>query len=534
MHPSVILGAVVVGQLAFAAYSNPPWPYSHQLYEAEYLLYEGDNLGTFSVKCATRDSTSVAAQWLRIAYHDMSTHDVNTGTGGLDGSIRFELDRPENVGIGMNRSLGDFSTFQSPHVSMADLIAMGAVFALPSCGGPFIPYRVGRVDAVAAGVPGVPEPQQSLQNHIDSFERQGFTKEEMIALVACGHTIGGVRSVDFPDITSQGLALFHGEQQYDITVVTDYLKGTTPNPLVTSINETMRSDFRIFSSDGNTTMQRLADRDTFNKECSSLIERMINTVPKGVTLSDVIEPIEYKVGKARLFPSNETDNLVLTTTLRTLDLTDNPQRTFTLFWADRQGNSCPSTGCSVTSYSTQPVRNLGLTGFGLHGIVAQNHFFRANVNQTTSISKFWFEIDENDGLNKLILDNDGKGYEIDQDIVLFDPSRSRHFIDTHRSPGSFDMLTVAVKSEKAASVSLTTFDPDSEGSIPFIPKIEVLELPLDTSNRPMAGYMFFTANTSMLSHVTSFDVHASVDGGTVTQEFIQNSEIEIQSPILIF
>ena len=29
------------------------------------------------------------------AYHDMATHDVDSGMGGLDASIRFELDRPE-------------------------------------------------------------------------------------------------------------------------------------------------------------------------------------------------------------------------------------------------------------------------------------------------------------------------------------------------------------------------------------------------------------------------------------------------------
>ena len=29
------------------------------------------------------------------AYHDMATHDVEDGTGGLDASIQFEQDRPE-------------------------------------------------------------------------------------------------------------------------------------------------------------------------------------------------------------------------------------------------------------------------------------------------------------------------------------------------------------------------------------------------------------------------------------------------------
>ena len=29
------------------------------------------------------------------AYHDMATHNVEDGTGGLDASIQFEQDRPE-------------------------------------------------------------------------------------------------------------------------------------------------------------------------------------------------------------------------------------------------------------------------------------------------------------------------------------------------------------------------------------------------------------------------------------------------------
>lgn len=34
------------------------------------------------------------------------------------------------------------------------------------------------------------------------FRRQGFSQTEMITLVACGHTIGGVRNTDFPHIVS--------------------------------------------------------------------------------------------------------------------------------------------------------------------------------------------------------------------------------------------------------------------------------------------------------------------------------------------
>lgn len=61
-------------------------------------------------------------------------------------------------------------------------------------------FRGGRQDALSAGPAGVPEPHQDLNSHIESFRRQGFTQSEMIGLVACGHTIGGVRSQDFPEI----------------------------------------------------------------------------------------------------------------------------------------------------------------------------------------------------------------------------------------------------------------------------------------------------------------------------------------------
>ena len=56
------------------------------------------------------------------------------------------------------------------------------------------------MDAAEANAPGVPEPQQTIDEHIASFARQGFTQEEMIGLVACGHTFGGVQNVAFPTI----------------------------------------------------------------------------------------------------------------------------------------------------------------------------------------------------------------------------------------------------------------------------------------------------------------------------------------------
>jgi hypothetical protein len=69
-----------------------------------------------------------------------------------------------------------------------------------SSGGPQIDFRGGRVTATKADSPGVPEAQDPIKSHTDAFARMGFTKNEMIGLVACGHTIGGVQHAAAPDI----------------------------------------------------------------------------------------------------------------------------------------------------------------------------------------------------------------------------------------------------------------------------------------------------------------------------------------------
>jgi hypothetical protein len=33
-----------------------------------------------------------AAEWLRTAFHDAASHDAAAGTGGIDGSLQYELD----------------------------------------------------------------------------------------------------------------------------------------------------------------------------------------------------------------------------------------------------------------------------------------------------------------------------------------------------------------------------------------------------------------------------------------------------------
>ncbi len=132
----------------------------------------------------------------------MATANVLDGSGGIDASIAFETDRPENVGSGFGETLGTFIGSLSTRSSMADMFALAAIAAIGACsnGTVIVPLRAGRVDATGPGPSGVPQPQDDLASHTASFARQGFNATEMIALVACGHTIGGVHGVDFPEI----------------------------------------------------------------------------------------------------------------------------------------------------------------------------------------------------------------------------------------------------------------------------------------------------------------------------------------------
>ncbi|KAL0059902.1 hypothetical protein AAF712_013317 [Marasmius tenuissimus] len=430
------------------------------------LLWEDNFFPLITSDCAMRDNSTIAAQWVRLAYHDMSTH-----TMWMTEQEVWTLPSPTSW-IGHKGSVIDFLGFMDPAVSLSDTIAMGTVLGVASCGGPLIPFRGGRVDATTAGPATVPEPQEDLASHTESFRRQGLTQSEMIGLVACGRSLGGVRQVDFPDIIPapipNDVALLDGTHAFDNKVITGYFDGTTPSPLVVGSNTTTNSDLRIFASDGNATMQSLASADNFDKVCRDLFERMIDTVPKGVQLTDVVEPMQYKVGQSTLFPG--TDGAFrFTTSLRVTG--PNPSRTATLLWSDRQGSVCPDTGCSAplvrmtsSAGSLMAVRR-GLTGFSTYE-------FDTKINMTSSASKFWFKIDEGDGTDPILVDNDGPGLPIQQDVLLFDRARTGSVSD---QSGSFLNLVLAVRtSDPTSKVSVLTFAVGSDTDP--TPKRETVDL----------------------------------------------------------
>ncbi|KAJ6488990.1 heme peroxidase [Mycena sanguinolenta] len=310
------------------------------------------------------DSTtgrSDIADWVRTAYHDMATYNITDGTGGMDASIRFPAEnlRPENVGDGFNNTIEALGELVTRYISMADSLALGTIIALESCGGPEIAFRGGRIDAGGPNAPGVPQPQDDLDSHIADFARQGFTQTEMIGLVACGHTFGGVQQAPFPDIvgvlndTNNTESVTHFDStsaNFDNLVATEYIAGTTQNPLVVGSNDTTNSDKRIFGSDGNVTMKSFADSpELFASTCADLIARMLDTVPTGVELTEIITPLPVK--PSNLILSMAGDILKLSGEVRLWNMAADAQRIVNLLWGDHIGSggnvTMPASGVST-------------------------------------------------------------------------------------------------------------------------------------------------------------------------------------------
>lgn len=82
--------------------------------------------------------------------------------------------------------------------AVADLIALSVTLSLSNCGGPIVPLRPGRIDALGPGVPGVPAPETPLLETLEMFAKAGFNQPDSIALTACGHTMGSVHHGGFP------------------------------------------------------------------------------------------------------------------------------------------------------------------------------------------------------------------------------------------------------------------------------------------------------------------------------------------------
>ncbi|KAJ5038456.1 uncharacterized protein L3040_007314 [Drepanopeziza brunnea f. sp. 'multigermtubi'] len=249
-----------------------------------------------------------AAEWVRVAFHDFVTGDVATGMGGLDGSVAYETDRQENKGVFINDTIKFFAPTTTAYFSMADHIALGVVVAVAECAGtaPGMQPKAGRIDAMAAGPSGVPTPLTGLPETLARFGAAGFSPSDTIALTACGHTLGGVRSVNFPDIIPAstvtptnldgGVSFDSTPSNFDAGNINEYLNntGSRGGPLITTDAVASRSDLRLYTSDGNATVQSMSAPAAFQDRCNKVMQQMIDVVPRAVTLSPPVMPMPWK------------------------------------------------------------------------------------------------------------------------------------------------------------------------------------------------------------------------------------------------
>jgi hypothetical protein len=69
---------------------------------------------------------------------------------------------------------------------------------------------------------------------------------------------------------------------------------------VTSFNASMRSDLKLFSKDGNATLKAMNTPTRFRDRCLTIFERLLDTVPRGVVLSDPVVPRTWTMPEAHL------------------------------------------------------------------------------------------------------------------------------------------------------------------------------------------------------------------------------------------
>ncbi|KAF4120106.1 Peroxidase [Geosmithia morbida] len=504
----------LVGLAPLAAASQLVWPSKWDELEDLYTMMSGYGKRGFADALTTCEFGTFipgrqnSAEWIRTAFHDAVTHNVEAGTGGLDASIYFELDRPENPGSAFNNTFGFFSGFHNARATASDLTALGLVVATGACEGPKVPFRAGRVDAYQEGPPGVPEPSTNLKDTFATFTKAGFTKEDMTAMVACGHAIGGVHSADFPDVTGikadpnndttvhfqEDVSRFHNG------VVTEFLSGTTKNPLVVASNDTLNSDKRIFDND-RATMEKLSSTEEFNSMCADVFARMIDTVPSSVKLTDVIDPYDVKPYVDELSLDSEGE-LHFTGSIRfslsAASGRDANDLSVELVYADRSGET------NATIPTTHAMWQGGL-GSGYFGNFVSVEF-DTTINAEKGISNFWIkETTPSTNITKTHDNQNTGGYKVD-DTVLYQLSESCFEVNKVSTGAAPIVVTAMVRDERASdplTLAVTKKLP-IQGVI--VPKLQVETTNFEPTGKKLNGWTAFQANTTVASQNLRFDI----------------------------
>nr|BBB37586.1 ascorbate peroxidase [Chattonella marina var. antiqua] len=131
---------------------------------------------------------------VRLAWHDAGTYCAADKTGGANASIRFDPEKGHGANAGLQIAMEKLEPLKASHseISYADLYQLASVVAIEFCGGPQIPFRLGRTDMPQEKCTPdgrLPDANQGCPHLRDIFGRMGMTDKEIVALSGA-HTLG--------------------------------------------------------------------------------------------------------------------------------------------------------------------------------------------------------------------------------------------------------------------------------------------------------------------------------------------------------
>lgn len=371
---------------------------------------------------------------------------------------------------------------------MSDIIALSTYTAVRACGGPIVPIRTNRIDATKAGGVGLlPAPQSKAGTFSNQFLRWGFNNTGMVAMVACGHTLGNVHGENQPLIVDPSsvppyAAMDSSPTVFDNKVVTEYVGNISTNPLVngtTAIRYGRTSDKEVFGVDGGQHIRRLADPAFFQSQCQAVFQQMTEVVTSAVKLSaNPLTAYDCKPYDVKLFMLDAGKTLGFSGDVRIRTTNRSGISSVQIVYSDRTGTSCPS--CTITTASSGTASGFDDT-FAFYG-------FSANISATTSISSFTVLVTHTDGSTESLA-NGGNGFPVQDLLLLQSPQTCL--------TGSALTVTAAVRTGQNAIPQLNAITKQYTNT--YRPLLNTTSSILTVSNISSSGPYTFYSTTMYLN-----------------------------------
>jgi hypothetical protein len=211
-----------------------------------------------------------------------------------------------------------------------------------------------------------------------------------------------------------------------------------------------------------------------------------------------------------------------------------------MYWCDRYGTA---QDCNGTKHFALPANKLDEQNISpvtqALGFSFTTYNFVVPIDRVASISKFWFSVDGKDGSEVVTEDNGGSGYQLEQDQVLFVPTLSRSALKQaplgrrggETGAGNFTRiyeLVAAVRNGQSSPsrVYADTYESAINGfPRPFTSTID-FQLNNSRSSTVQGSYSLYSASIEDSGYYLTFDLHATIDGSTYTEDFRQTTFLD--------